>query len=207
MRYAELLLKQYDEIEHYARSSLRKGSTRKKLTSAFKRYLQQPHPVNKPLFPSALPDTLLDLYCWHDGDDAELIPYFRFTKFESALESWDLTSEMAEDSVMYENGNAIYSDTSPFPILNFNNSGFIVMDVGEHSPTRGSLGTFVVSGTSTTRNEFKTLSQFFRAHYQCCRDGLYYVDDHGLDFDGERKSLAQFRTDDVQLTNGASIGW
>ena len=207
MRYAELLLKQYDRLGHDARSSLRKGSSRQKLNAAFKRFLKQSHPVDEPLFPTTLPDVLLDLYCWHDGGDAELVPYFEFTTFNSALDSWDLTSEMTEDSVLYENGNAVYSDTSPFPILNHNNSDFIVMDVGEYSPTRGSIGTFSCSGTSTTRNEFKTLTQFFRAHYQCCRDGVYSVGEDGLEFDGKRKSLAQFRTDDVQMTNGASIGW
>ena len=69
------------------------------------------------------------------------------------------------------------------------------------------IGTFVVSGASTVRNEFATLSQFFRAHYQCCKDNTYYIDEVGLEFDGERKTLAQFRTDNLQMTNGASIGW
>ena len=100
MRYAELLLKQYDRLGHDARSSLRKGSSRQKLNAAFKRFLKQSHPVDEPLFPTTLPDVLLDLYCWHDGGDAELIPYFEFESFDSALESWDLTSEMAEDSVL-----------------------------------------------------------------------------------------------------------
>lgn len=207
MRYAELLLKQYDLLGHDARGALRKGSSRPKLRSAFKRFLKRPHPVNNCGFPSKLPDALLDLYCWHDGGNAELIPYFQFTTFASALDSWDLTSEMAEDSVVYENGNVVYSDTSAFPILNFNNAEFIVMDVGENSPTRGSIGKLVPSGASTTRNEFKTLSQFFRAHYQCCRDGKYAVGEHGLDFEGERKTLAKFRSGDVQLANGAKIGW
>lgn len=206
MRYANLLVKQYERLGHEV-STFRKGSTRSKLVQAYQRFLKQPHPVNKPLFPKSLPDSLLDLYCWHDGGNVELIPYCDFTSFESALDSWDLVSESAEDSVMYESGNAIYADTSPFPFLSFNNSDFIVMDVGENSPTRGSIGKFVVTGMSTVRNEFKTLSQFFRAHYQCCKDGVYYVNEYGLAFDGERTSLDQFRTGDLQMTNGATLGW
>ncbi len=207
MRYAELLLKEYDRLGHSARAALDKGSTKRQLVAAYKRFLKQPHPVNTSRFPKTLPGSLLDLYCWHNGGGAELVPYFHFTSFESAHNSWDLTSESAEDGIIYRNGNAIYAETSPFPFLNFNNSDFIVMDVGQDSPTRGSIGTFVVSGTSTVRNEFATLSKFFRAHYRCCKENVYFVDDVGLEFKGERKTLAQFRTDNVQMTNGASIGW
>jgi hypothetical protein len=205
MRYAELLLTEFDRLGYPVRDTLQKGLTERRLAAELKRYLKQPHPVNRPLFPQTLPESLVDLYGWHNGG-GDLVPYFRFLPFQEALEIWDITSEAAEDSVMYENGNAVFADTSPFPFL-LANADFMVMDVGEHSPTRGSIGCFTNNGCSSVRNEFATLSQFFRAHYECCKAGVYSVGEHGLEFTGPREPLARFRTKNPQTTNGATIGW
>ena len=49
---------------------------------------------------------------------------------------------------MHENGNAVFADTSPFPIMGTGGGDLIVMDVGESSPTRGSIGYFANNGCS-----------------------------------------------------------
>lgn len=207
MRYAELLIAQYEHLGHDVRSSLKRGLSASSLNRKLQTFLEQPHPVQAPeRFPRALPPSLVDLYAWHNGG-GELVPFFHFMPFDEALECWDLTAEMAEDSVLYKNGNVVFADTSPFPMLNFNNSDFIVMDVGAKSPTRGSIGKLTANGFSSVRNEFASLSQFFRAHYQCCKEGVYRVTENGLDFEGPRKPLQRFRTKKPRTANGASIGW
>lgn len=207
MRYAELLVAQHDRLGHNVRATLRRGLSERSLERQLHAFLKKPHPVNQPeRFPRLLPRSLVDLYVWHNGG-GELVPYFTFMPFGEALKSWDLTAEMAEDSLIYKNGNVVFANTSPFPILNFNNSDFIVMDVGARSPTRGSIGLLTPTGFSSVRNEFASLSQFFRAHYQCCKEGVYRVTKNGLDYDGLRKPLQRFRTKKVMTANGARIGW
>ncbi|MEK6237591.1 MAG: SMI1/KNR4 family protein [Planctomycetales bacterium] len=198
MRYANLLIKEYDRLGHNVRGSLCSGMSKRKLMAALRAFLEQPHPVNKSLLPKSLPASLVDLYQWHNGG-GELAPYFHFMTFEESLESWDITSEAAEDSVMYENGNTVFDDTSPFPFLHSGGGDYVVMDVGERSPTRGSIGAFANNGCSSVRNEFSSLSKFFRAHYQCCKEGVYRVDEDGLDFDDRTETLDRFRATDLRM--------
>lgn len=207
MRYAELLIAQYDRLGYNLRPTLRRGLAESSLNRQLQAFLKTPHPVNEPArFPRSLPQSLVDLYAWHNGGGT-LVPNLTFMPFGEALKAWDLVAEMAEDSVMYKNGNVVFADTSPFPFLTLNHTQFVVMDVGERSPTRGSIGQFSVNGFNTVRNEFGSLSQFLRAHYQCCKEGVYRVTDDVLDFDGPRKPLQRFRTKKVMLAKGAFIGW
>ncbi|MCA9173830.1 MAG: hypothetical protein KDB14_05020 [Planctomycetales bacterium] len=205
MKNAELLVAEYNRIGHDIGTQLQAGISKSDARDLFRNFLTAGHPVNTPLFPSELPNELYEMFSWHNGG-GELVPYYDFMSFDEALDSWDLTSEMAEDSVMYENGNAVFADTSPFPILNHNNSHFVVMDVGEHSPTRLSIGRMTANGFTSVRNEFEDLSQFLRAHLECVKAGAYFVGEYGLDFEERSDILSRFRSGKILTVNGAQLG-
>ena len=195
MRYAELIVKQCQRIGHSVK--LKRGLSPRTLQTRLNRFLKSDeHPVSQPCYPKSLPKSLIDLYAWHNGADGEFIPFHDFVDLDQAFSWWDVVSEAVEDSTEYGNGNVIFADTSIFPFMIESGGNMVVMDVGKGSKTRGSIGYFANNGDSSVRNEFKTLNQFLRAHYQCFKDDIYYVTEIGLDYDERDSTLASFRSGD-----------
>lgn len=220
MRYPSAILNYYDRIGHRVADYLLPGvsvaQTEKELTQ-FRRDLGAgrvpgPRPRDSAQyasqFPNRIPDCLIRLYAWRNGtrhDRAAKVGHLRFLpayylmSLRESLRKWAIVTDAVSASELYENENTAFLGASLFPFMHDSTGNYVVLDVNPCSSSYCTVGTFAANGLFSRRNEFRTLSRFFKAHYQCCREGIYRLDDHGLthDWKAAENVLDRFREQDA----------
>ena len=221
MRYGNAILNYYNRIGHRVGEFLVPGiavrKTEKHVASFRQNLLKGRIPGPQPRDPSTyasqipnrVPECLQKLYAWRNGTKGEskvklgslnFIPGFYLMRLPEALSAWKIVTDAIAASELYENENTMFLGTSMFPFMHDSTGNHIVLDVNPSSSSYCSVGTFAANGTFSRRSEFRTLSIFFQAHYQCCRDGIYSLNADGYlahDWKSAENVLERFRVKDA----------